>query len=458
MNSSDGVRDPLEQEREFLAELEKKPVLSRWRGYWSLSGPGWMQSAMTIGGASAMSSLFAGAFLQYRLLWVQPVAIFLGIVMLYAISYQTIHTGVRPFEAMKKYVHPGMAWAWAIATLVSTIIWHFPQYALAGGMTEDILKAVFGISFTGTGRTLFLLFLSILFLGIAIWIVFNYNKGTKGVKRFESILKSMIWIIIFSFLLVIIIQSVNGGIDWGEVLLGFISFEIPTDKRGVTVMMAAYSATVGINMTFLFGYTYLKRGWGKEHRGLARFDLLTGMFIPFTLATSLMVIATGATIYDPAQFDSGSTSLSPIEAASMLEAAGIPMLISRVVFGFGIIAMALNAIILHMLTCGFSFCEMMGWPAQGRRYMLACMIPVPGFLGVVLWTSIGAWVVVPASAVAGVMLPIAYIGFFVLNNNKAFLREHLPQGRNRLVWNFAMILSIICSISGASYYLYTVLR
>lgn len=451
-------QEALEIEKQKLAVLEQKPRLARWKGYWSMTGPGWMQSAMTIGGASAMSSLFAGAFLQYRLLWVQPVAIALGIIMLYALSYQTIQTGMRPFEAMKKYVHPGLAWAWAIATLISTLIWHFPMYALAGGMTEDILKAVTGLSLEGGQQTMLLLGIGIVVWLLSVTIVFNYSKGHKGIKRFESILKGMIWLIIFSFLFVILIQTFTKGIEWVKVFKGFFSFYFPTDKRGVTLMMATYSATVGINMTFLFGYSYLKRGWGKEHVGLAKFDLITGMFIPFVIATSLMIIATGATIYDPSRFTDGSVRLSPIEAASMLESAGIPMIFSRIIFGFGIVAMAMNAITLHMLTCGFAICEMFNIPAKGKKYLLACLLPTPGILGVVLWQSVGAWIAIPTSAVAGIMLPIAYIGFFVLNNNRRFLGENTPSGRPALLWNIGMLISIAASIGGATYFIYTIMQ
>jgi len=450
--------EALMKESEKLIQLNKLPIGQRWKGYWSLTGPGWMQSAQTIGGASAMSCLFAGAFLQYRLLWVQPVAILLGITMLYALSYQTIQTGARPFEAMKKYVHPGLAWAWAIATLLATLIWHFPMYALAGGMLEDIIIAVSGVSFSSGQETLVLLLIGFGILGIASTIVFNYNKGHKGIKRFEQILKIMIWFIISTFVLVILIQSFTKGIDWLGVFKGFFSFYLPTDKRGVTLMMATYSATVGINMTFLFGYSYLARGWGKEHLGLAKFDLFTGMFLPFVLATSLMIIATGATIYDPVKFADGSVILSPIEVATMLESSGIPMVISRIVFGLGIVAMAVNAITIHMLTCGFAICEIFNIPPKGKKYMLACFFPSIGVFGVILWKYVGAWVAVSASAIAGIMLPIAYIGFFILNNNKKFLGENKPKGIKAILWNAAMLISIGVSIGAAGYYLYTISR
>ncbi len=445
------------EEKQFLAGLSEQPRLHRWQGYWSKTGPGWMQSAMTIGGASAMASLFAGALLKYQLLWVQPVAIFLGIIMLSAVSYQTLMTGERPFYAMKKYAHPVIAWSWAIATLLSTVIWHFPQYALVSGMTEDIIIAITGWIPSNTQHQYLLAGLALFFLAIAIYVVWNYSKGSKGVARFELFLKVMIWLIIFCFLFIVIRNSLTDTINWSEVFKGFISFKIPTDKAGVTVMMAAFSATIGINMTFLFGYSYLKKGWGKEHYGLAKFDLITGMFIPFVLATALMVIATGATIYDPVKFAEGNTSISPIEVAGMLEASGMPLVFSRVIFGFGIVGMALNAIVLHMLVCGFAACEVFGWDMQGWKYRLACLIPIPGVLGVFFWDKIGPWVAVPASAICGLLLPIAYVGFLILNNSKRFLGENIPKGRKAWMWNFGMIMAIIISIVYGVYYLIKIL-
>ncbi len=47
-------------------------------------------------------------------------------------------------------------------------------------------------------------------------------------------------------------------------------------------------------MTFLFPYTLLSKGWTREFRGLAIFDLSTGMFIPYVLATGCVVLSAAA--------------------------------------------------------------------------------------------------------------------------------------------------------------------
>ena len=74
--------EKLKAEEAFLQELQPKPFLTRMRGYAKLTGPAWLQSAMAIGAGSAVASVVAGASFGYALLWVQPVAMLLGIVML----------------------------------------------------------------------------------------------------------------------------------------------------------------------------------------------------------------------------------------------------------------------------------------------------------------------------------------------------------------------------------------
>ena len=55
-----GLEEVHRTERE-LEELDARPALPRTLGYLRLMGPGWMQSAMTLGGGTAFASLFAGA-------------------------------------------------------------------------------------------------------------------------------------------------------------------------------------------------------------------------------------------------------------------------------------------------------------------------------------------------------------------------------------------------------------
>lgn len=444
----------LAKEKAELSVLESKGFFSRWRGYFKMTGPGWLQSALTLGGGSAMASLFAGAYLQYKLLWVQPVAMILGIIMLVVISKQTLSTGLRPFCMMKRILHPAFAWTWAFGALIVTVIWHFPQYALAAGMTEDMIKATTGWEPSSTEQTVMLLGIGLFFLVISTIITWSYGSGHKGIRLYEKLLKSFVWLIIIAFAAVVIQSTFAGKIEWGKLLKGFLPLELPTDSRGVSMVMAAFSAAVGINSTFLLPYTLLARGWSREHQGLSRFDLIAGTLIPFCIVTSLIIIAAGCTIYSPETFASGTTALSPTKAAAMFESAGLGKFFARIVFGLGILGMTLSTITVHMLLCGFVVCEIFGIEPGGWRYRLACLVPAPAVTGVIFWKYMGPWIAVYASAICGLLLPIAYVGFFILNNSKKYLGPDKPTRAKALAWNIAMLLAIAASVASVCYYLH----
>jgi Mn2+/Fe2+ NRAMP family transporter len=441
------------RERDCLRQLQRKNVFARYWGYFTLTGPGWLQSALTLGSGSAIASIFAGVTCQYSLLWVQPIAMVLGIIMLDAIAYQTLTTRARPFMAIKLFLHPAIAWLWASGALIVTLIWHFPQYALAAGMTEEIVKATTGWGPAGVGRTLMLLAFGLVILMGSTWITWSYGKGHRGVRLYERILKVMVWMVVITFLAVVLRRARDGAIDFEKVATGMVPLNIPADKRGFAIVMAAFSAVVGINSTFLFPYTLLARGWGREHRGLSRFDLITGTLLPFCLVTSLIVIAAGSTIYDPDVLD--PVRLTPVQAARIFEAAGLSAWLSRVVFGLGIVGMSLSTLTVHMLMSGFAACELLGIEPGGWRYRLACLFPVPGFAGVILWKYMGPWIAIPASAMCGLLLPFAYLIFITLHNKKSYLGSDTPVGMKALLWNSLMILTLLISVASAGYYLYS---
>jgi len=118
----------LEGERAHLREVDGRPgLIRRWRGYWSLTGPGWLQSAITLGAGTAGSTILAGATFGYKLLWVNPLAMFLGIVVFAAIGRQTLLTHARPYDVFWKRLHPALALFWGLTVFVSSIVWQFPQ-------------------------------------------------------------------------------------------------------------------------------------------------------------------------------------------------------------------------------------------------------------------------------------------------------------------------------------------
>ncbi|MDD8046879.1 MAG: hypothetical protein PHF14_10485, partial [Verrucomicrobiota bacterium] len=103
----------LEHERQMLRDVEEKGGFAKIGGYLRLSGPGFLQSALTLGGGSLAGSLYLGILAGPDLLWLQPFAMILGIVMLSAIAYVTMSTQERPFRSLNTHVNPVLGWGWA---------------------------------------------------------------------------------------------------------------------------------------------------------------------------------------------------------------------------------------------------------------------------------------------------------------------------------------------------------
>jgi len=78
----------------------------------------------------------------------------------------------------------------------------------------------------------------------------------------------------------------------------------------------ALGTAVGINMTFVYGYTLIRRGWQREQRRLARFDIVMGLVLPYLLGTGLISIAAAAAL----QGGEGDlqSRLSPAQAGALV--------------------------------------------------------------------------------------------------------------------------------------------
>ncbi len=525
----------VEQERQSLVAAGKKGTLATLKAYVGLSGPGWLQSALTLGGGSLGSSLYLGILAGTSLLWLQPFAMIIGVVMMSAIAYVTLSTGERPFRAINNHINPVLGWSWLIAALMANMVWSLPQYSLCFAVCEqNFFPSIFmgdGILAPGPDGSNFGKYLvSGVILFISTIITWSYGSGHWGVKLYDQTLKVVVAVIVLSFIGVVARMSLVGnGIDWASVAGGFIPnpnhfFEpvaslkplldqitdpaarqfwsdiIVSEQRDV--MISAGAAAVGINMTFLLPYLLLTRGWGKEFRGLTIFDLSTGTFIPFVLATGCIVIAsatqfhgklpegfvmTANNIEVPKKFQGpfegilekrdaaatngdyaiqGDADLGEKQVAAALVrrdtfdlAASLERLfdptgqgggrfLANIVFGVGVVAMTLSSISLMMLISGFVVCEVLDRPVSGWTFRLGCMASAVGVFWPLLWDGDAkAWLTVIAGVYGAMLLPIAYITFFFMMNQKSLLGEEMVKGKLRYVWNALMLLSVIAAVA-----------
>jgi Mn2+/Fe2+ NRAMP family transporter len=500
LNENTSVDPKQAQEIELLQDIAKRSFFPRAFGYVKLTGPGLLQGAMTLGAGSAAASVVAGASFGYKLLWVQPIAMFLGVMMFAAVSNIVLtRKSERPYWSfmgeMKSIWSPLMflVFLWALCTVMSSMIWHFPQYTLAAGAARSVVKQfasedvkldyqkaktdangniIYKLDKEGnplidkeTGKQieekvtvytplgyLVSAIAGIIILIVNIVFVFNYGRGGIGIKIYEWFLRFMMALVFLTFLLVVVLNF--NKIQWLEIFRGFTGFYgIPynADKaeyaKTITTVLGMLGAAVGINMTFLYPYSLLKKGWGSEHKELAKWDLGMTLFIPFTLVTSLIMLGmTVSGVYDGN--DVVNVNIDALKAASALKSEWISDGMATIIFCGGLFGMTFGAISAHMTCCGFTLCEMFGLEQTTWIFRLFSLVPSIGVFGVVF--QLPFWFPVMASAICLTMLPIAYLIFIILNNRKSFIGEAVGKGIKRYAFNTILIIALVMAIIGAS--------
>ena len=222
MEQKTKISNGVQKEHQLLIAAREKGSLATLGAYVKLSGPGWLQSAITLGGGSLAGSLYLGILGGFALLWLQPLAMILGVVMLSAISYVTLSTGERPFQAINRHVNPVLGWGWAIATLMANLVWALPQFSLgAAAVRQNLLPGIVGPEAMASNLGKLIVCGGIML--VCVTMVWFYDSGSKGVKLFGILLKLMVGVIVVCFFSVVVKMSLTGdGLDWNRILGGFI--------------------------------------------------------------------------------------------------------------------------------------------------------------------------------------------------------------------------------------------
>jgi len=524
----------VEADRQLLADAQAKGTKATLGAYFKLSGPGWLQSAITLGGGSLAGALFLGIISGTALLWLQLVAIVMGVVMLSAISYVALSTGERPFQSIRRHINPVLAWGWIAATCMANIIWCMPQFSLCyEALEKNLLPDVVGDS--GGWK----LGVSLTILVVVSFVVAMSARPGKAAKLFDWFLRGLVGMIVVSFVGVVALLSFQGDLNWSTIFSGFVpdlnQWTAPTGEVAIlvdqlpeswqkfwtgkivpqqrAVMIGVVATAVGINMTFLLPYSMLQRGWDKTFRGLARFDLSTSMAIPYVLVVTCVVIAASHAFHGKAdekllstdpevmqQSDSFKGTRPFLEArlihemgnedfeklsedAQLTAMARVPESEKRIaaslvkrnafefskslaplvgdkvanyVFGIGVFGMGFSTIIILMLINGFVFREASGMIDSKGMYVAGCLVAgLAGAAWPLIWDGPAKmWLAILTSSFGLMLLPIAYVTFFMMMNNPALMGKNMPTGWRRASWNVLMGISVLGSIVAAGISVY----
>ena len=528
------------RDREILVNAQEKGFFSTLTAFFRLSGPGWLQSAITLGGGSLGSALYLGVLGGTSMLWLNLIAIVVGVIMLSAISYVVLSSGKRPYQAINEYVNPVLGVGWITATIMANIIWCMPQFALCfdileknllPGLVQNTDGFKFGISF-------FLLVLAFVMVYLSL-------QGGWASKIFDIILKLLIGMVVVCFVAAVVRLTTQNALNWNEILMGMIpnfgqwfrpapeignlvasapegvqefwSSQLMKSQRDV--MISTTATVVGINMTFLLPYSMMNRGWDRPFRGLARFDLITGMAIPFILVTSCIVISSAHSFHAKADEDFLASDAETVQKSSLFGSAAktiaarmradneevfaevdsmepgeeqdaartqliagytadmspeerklaatlvkpnagqlaqslAPLLgeqTANLVFGLGAFGMGFSTIIILMMINGFAVAELFGaYDSTPIKVVGALIAGIVGACWPMIWLGDSkTWLIIMASTFGAILLPIAYVAFFALMNNRRLLGNDTPQGGRRWLWNILMLFGVIAAFAQA---------
>ena len=539
-----GMNPRIEKDRQLLLDAREKGRWATFKTFVRLSGPGWLQSGITLGGGSLSSCLYLGMLVGFSFLWLQPAAMILGVVMLSAIAYVTLSTGESPVHAINRHVNPVLGWGWLLASIAANMVWSMTQYALGiAAIRQNLLPGVLGPDAMPEMQGKILA--ACCFLVVCITGSMLYGSGGRGMKIFETLIKGSVTIVVLCFLGVVIRLSVKGALDWHRVLAGLApDFGLlfrPADAfanaiaavepkcqefwrslivgQQRDVMISAAATAVGINMTFMLPYSMLRKGWDRTFRGLAIFDLSTGLFIPFVLATGFVVIASasqfharaaegfvGETPDAPAavkpsgnlvgsynellgqrlKYEVGGQEFGKLsDAGKKQRTETLPyadkkiaaMLVKRdasnladalsplvgrgfaqYVFGLGVLGMVIGAATMLMTINGLCLCELFNRPPKGWLQRLGSLMVSISILAPLFWKKAAFWLAVPTSMFCMTLLPIAYLTFFLLMNQRNLLGESIPRGGRRVVWNILMVIATVAAAFGSVWSLWSKAR
>ncbi len=417
-------QETLDAELEFLDNLRTKRFATRFWGRLKLSGPGFMDSALTLGAGTLTAAMLSGAVFGYRMLWLLWVAMGLGMFMMAAMARFTCR-GQSPIIPIQNKFH-----GWAVGSLLTAligtaavaVIFNYGQYSIGTHLIES-LTPLFGFRFPRQINW-------IVYMAITSGLILSYGRrGKRGMLLVENFMKLSIGLMLLCFggCLVVV------GVDWSQFFQGLFIPWLPSGVEGIDLFVATSAAAIGVMDWIFFHYAGLSRGWGRKHESQARFDITVGLFFPFVIINILVMSVFAGTL--------NKAGLHP-ETAPELAQALLPLLgptWSQIMFYVGFLAVPITTTVGMSLACAMAVHEAFGWKPDVRswRWKLSALLPQIGFLAV--WYPRPIWLVIAIGAFLSLTNNIVGWSLFLLLNDRRVLGKDRSKS---YVWNLGILLQI----------------
>jgi len=428
--------DELEAEIRKLEYLKTRSPILRFLGYLKLGGPGFMDSALTLGAGTLTAAMLSGATFGYKTMWLLWVAMGLGIFMMAAMARFTCRGRLPIIQVQNKYHGRivGSLMTALVGTAAVAVIFNFGQYSIGAHLIES-LTPLMGFKFPRQINW-------IVYMVLTSCLILSYGRrGRRGIALVENFMKLSIGIMLLCFGGCLIVV----GVDWGGFWKGIFIPWLPSGVKGLDLFVASSAAAIGVMDWVFFHYAGLARGWGRRHESQAHFDIGAGLFLPFIIVNYLVIGVFAGTLY--------KQGIHP-ETAPELARALMPLLgqtWSQVLFYVGFLAVPITTTVGMSIACAMSIHEAFNWEpdVNSWRWRISALLPQVGFLAV--WYSQPVWLVIAIGAFLSLTNNIVGWSFFLLLNDPRVMGENRSKS---YLWNLGILLQITLLNSIAIVYIF----
>ncbi|WP_122090432.1 NRAMP family divalent metal transporter [Halalkalicoccus subterraneus] len=302
-------------------------------GYAGRMGPTWLAGAVAAGPATMASLLTAGAGYGYTLLWVVILAALLGALG----QYLAARLGYLTEEGLVSVVetHLGEGWAWVLVTDV----------VLAAGLAQlVIMQTAANVSALLTGvdaRVWAVVWAVVLAVGLAGG---GYRVAELGAKVLVSLV-----------VLVFVATAVVVPIDPSAAAGGLVP-QIPEGLSGALVAAGVLGGAVHVTLLVMQSYTIRARGWGREERGIVRFDIASSMLVAFGIYGLAIFLVAASVLYAPGVDAEAITEIGAAQALAPIAGEHATWL-----FLLGLLGAALSTLGGNTVVPPYVLADKLGW-------------------------------------------------------------------------------------------------
>ena len=301
------MSDPIKEAR-VLEKGNSQGTFSKYLTFTKINGPAMWLALAALSAGSLIRSLGVGQRLGTEGLRVQAWALLLGMFSLWAVSHITLNSQQSLFALLKNEWNPSLSWWLAGAAMLTNFAWCIPQFKFGAEITGSLLFPDLGSKAGKIG-------VAVIMLGLSIFLSFWYERSGLRSKLFQWTLRLILLSLFACLLTSVIIALPKSNISITNILSGFIpspthfnevssSYHPLLEKTGdfrsfwedqlvvrqKELTLITFSSTLGINLLFGLPLLLLGRGWKRGHNEFAKFNLFSGLFIPFLLCSSCITL------------------------------------------------------------------------------------------------------------------------------------------------------------------------